>query len=184
MRRKKGFTIVETLVAIAILMIAIAGPLSIASKGLTSAVYARDQMVATFLAQESMEKIVNVKDNNIDYNLTAATPVPWTDGFLCDSTATCDADAAEGITLDSSSCSTSIDSYLPGCRLFFNPATSAYGRSSASANPTQFYRHYTIGDESGNTNAEERTVHVFVSWKEGTIPYQIDLSSQLLDVLR
>ncbi len=54
-KNKKGFTIIETLVAITILMIAVAGPLTIAQKGLTASVYARDQVTASFLAQELME---------------------------------------------------------------------------------------------------------------------------------
>ncbi|MEK7501415.1 MAG: prepilin-type N-terminal cleavage/methylation domain-containing protein [Patescibacteria group bacterium] len=64
-RNNKGFTIIETLVAIAILMISIAGPLAVASKSLTAALYAKDQMVASYLAQEGVETIRNRKDNNI-----------------------------------------------------------------------------------------------------------------------
>ncbi len=64
---QKGFTIIETLVAVTLLMIAIAGPLLIASKGLTSALYAKDQMTASYLAQEAMETIKNQK-SNLDYN--------------------------------------------------------------------------------------------------------------------
>jgi len=60
---QKGFTIIETLVAVTLLMIAIAGPLLIASKGLTSALYAKDQMTASYLAQEAMETIKNWKSN-------------------------------------------------------------------------------------------------------------------------
>ncbi|MEK7184741.1 MAG: prepilin-type N-terminal cleavage/methylation domain-containing protein [Patescibacteria group bacterium] len=56
-----GFTIIETLVAITILMISIAGPLTIAQKGLTASIYARDQITASYLSQELMEKIKNDK---------------------------------------------------------------------------------------------------------------------------
>lgn len=61
--KNKGFTLVETLVAIAILMISIAGPLTIANKSLTAAVYARDQVEASFIAQEVVEKIKNDRLN-------------------------------------------------------------------------------------------------------------------------
>jgi Tfp pilus assembly protein PilV len=58
LKNNSGFTIVETLVAITILMIAIAGPLTIAQKGLTASTYARDQMIASFLAQDGLEYAV------------------------------------------------------------------------------------------------------------------------------
>ena len=62
---RKGFTIIETLVAISILMIAIAGPLTIANQAITSAITAKNQMIASNLAQETIEYINNIKDNNI-----------------------------------------------------------------------------------------------------------------------
>jgi prepilin-type N-terminal cleavage/methylation domain-containing protein len=62
---KKGFTLIETLVAISILMIAIAGPLTVAHKGYTSAIDAKNQSVAINLAQEGMEYLNFVKDNKI-----------------------------------------------------------------------------------------------------------------------
>jgi prepilin-type N-terminal cleavage/methylation domain-containing protein len=65
--KNAGFTLVETLVAIAILMIAIAGPLTVAEKGLSAAIYARDQMMASYLAQDGMEAIKNVVDTNQIY---------------------------------------------------------------------------------------------------------------------
>jgi prepilin-type N-terminal cleavage/methylation domain-containing protein len=59
-----GFTLVETLVAIAILMIAIAGPLTVAEKGLSAAIYARDQLMASYLAQDGLEYAKNIVDTN------------------------------------------------------------------------------------------------------------------------
>ena len=52
---KKGFTLIETLVGIAILLVAIVGPLSIAFQGVSLASLARDQIIASYLAQEGIE---------------------------------------------------------------------------------------------------------------------------------
>jgi|TARA_Y100000310_G_scaffold345866_1_gene471953 prepilin-type N-terminal cleavage/methylation domain-containing protein len=62
--QSKGFTLVETLVAITILIVSIAGPLTIAMNGLSSAILARDQITASYLAQEAVEYIRNKRDEN------------------------------------------------------------------------------------------------------------------------
>jgi len=54
-KQKKGFTLIETLVAIAILITSVIGPLSIAYQGVSLSLLARDQITASFLAQEGLE---------------------------------------------------------------------------------------------------------------------------------
>ena len=61
---KKGFTLVETMVAISILMLGILGPLSIASTGLRNSLFAKDQVTAYYLAQEGIEYVRYVRDAN------------------------------------------------------------------------------------------------------------------------
>lgn len=61
---RRGFTLIETFVAITILVTAVAGPLTIASKGLTSSLVARDQLTASFLAQEAIEYVRQKRDTN------------------------------------------------------------------------------------------------------------------------
>ena len=50
-----GFTLIETLVGISILLVAVVGPLTIAYQGVSLSLIARDQIVASLLAQEGME---------------------------------------------------------------------------------------------------------------------------------
>ena|SRR3989344_2445689 len=61
----RAFTLIETLVAISILMIAVASPLTIAQKGLASAIYAKDQIIASYLAQDAIEYIINASGKNV-----------------------------------------------------------------------------------------------------------------------
>jgi prepilin-type N-terminal cleavage/methylation domain-containing protein len=59
----RAFTLIETLVAISILMIAIAGPLTVANKGFISSLDSKNQSIAINLAQEGLEYISYIKDN-------------------------------------------------------------------------------------------------------------------------
>lgn len=61
-QNNKGFTLIEALVAISILMVAVAAPITIAQKGLSSAAYSKNQMIASYLAQDVIEYIKNKRD--------------------------------------------------------------------------------------------------------------------------
>jgi Tfp pilus assembly protein PilV len=59
-----GFTVVETLMAVAVLLLAITAPMTLAERSLASADAARREVTAFYLAQEGMEFIRNYKDSN------------------------------------------------------------------------------------------------------------------------
>lgn len=65
LRRNRGMTLIETLVAVSILAVAIVAPMSLTIQSLLSAYYARDQVVAFNLAQEAIESVRSVRDGNI-----------------------------------------------------------------------------------------------------------------------
>lgn len=59
-----GFTLVETLVAVIILVLAILGPMSIAITGIQNALFANERITATYLAQEAIESFVKLRNEN------------------------------------------------------------------------------------------------------------------------
>lgn len=61
---KKGFTLIETIVAITILTFAVAGPLFTASRAIVAARAASYQLTASYLAQESVEYVRMLRDNH------------------------------------------------------------------------------------------------------------------------
>ncbi len=75
----KGYSLIEVLVAIAILMIAIVGPLTIAAKSIQSSQYARQQITATYFAQEGVTAIHAIRNESaLAYiNNPTANPNPW-----------------------------------------------------------------------------------------------------------
>lgn len=61
---KKGFTLIETFVAITILLLAVLGPLGLFSKTLVDVIFAQNQITALYLAQEGLELAINYKINS------------------------------------------------------------------------------------------------------------------------
>ncbi len=78
-----GFTLIETLVAISVLLLSLAGPLAIASNALQSAHYARDEVTAYYLAQEGIEYVRAIRDQNY------LSGSPWLTGLDESSAASC-----------------------------------------------------------------------------------------------
>lgn len=79
----KGFTLVEALVAIAIVSIAIAGPMYSANRAVVAAQTATNQLVAAYLAQEGVEYVRSVRDaaylNRYNLGDPSASTDSWTD---------------------------------------------------------------------------------------------------------
>lgn len=65
--KKNGFTLVETLIAISIFSVSIITMMSILGSGIANTNYAKNKMVASYLAQEGIEYVRNMRDNAILY---------------------------------------------------------------------------------------------------------------------
>jgi prepilin-type N-terminal cleavage/methylation domain-containing protein len=174
----KGFTLVETLIAIAILMVAIAGPLTVANQALTAALGARNTMIAYNLAQDGMESIKNIKDNNIGTNQpnflnnlgssascsnsslsnSCQTPVPWNLGTY--------------ISSGPLKCSNN-------CKLYIGSNGYTYDQSSGNT-LTPFTRYYYISNDTTN----DAVITVVVKWMDGSIPNEVRLQEIMSNVVR
>ncbi len=81
-QKNSGFTLVETLVAISIFTMSILALLSVLASGISDTGYAKQKMKASYLAQEGIECIRNVRDNYVLY--TAVTGLGWKDFVALD----------------------------------------------------------------------------------------------------
>lgn len=162
---ERGFTIVETLVAITILMIAIAGPLVAANRSLTAALYAKNQAIASFLAMEEIELIRNYKDNTNNFN---------TFKNLCSPTNSCYVTWDNSGSIGYGQCNPSSNT----CKVYFNN-NYGYTNVSSSNTDTQFNRYYTITPIIGNNNEVKVTAVVY--WNEGKIPSEVRIVSYMTD---
>lgn len=157
---KRGFTLVEAMVAISILSLAITGPMLIAQKGIGSAIYARDQITAFYLAQEAVEYIRNVRDTN---RIAGSS---WLNGL----TACVDTGSAETCTVDARKTDFTSPGAIGSCpggvcpKISFDPVTNLYGYGIGS--PTQFTRTVSIDTrgDTANVPAKEGVISVTISW--------------------
>lgn len=59
-----GYSLVEVLVAITVLLVALVGPLTIAHSGLKRSYFAKEQVQAVFFAQEGIEAVIKLREDN------------------------------------------------------------------------------------------------------------------------
>ncbi len=76
-KQKSGFTLIEALFGITIIMFALLGPLMLINNSLKAAHEVRDQTIASYLAFEAIEAIRNVRDERALENPTHGPDADW-----------------------------------------------------------------------------------------------------------
>ncbi len=158
----RGFTLVETLVAVSILLLIIISPMTIAYKGMQMGFYANQEMTAVFLAQEAIEALEKLRDDDALRSLNG-TPAEdnvwsWYDALPSSCTQsgqTCDIDLSD---YSFHTCSGS------NCLLQYDPTPNkrAYGYGGAFTDNSIYTRNITLSGAGGTAYA--RPVTVSVSW--------------------
>ena len=150
-----GFTLIETLVAVLLLVSAISGPLTIAAKGLSAALIARDQMIAFYLAQDGVEYVRYVRDSN----RLSTPPNPWLTGLSdCTGASGCTIDPTSGVVATCSGACAFLNKYDDGSGHRY------FSYSQGTQTPQRFLRIITLASPTSGS-ATEQILTVSVSWR-------------------
>lgn len=144
----KGFTLLETMIALTILSTGVAGSVALINRTIAAGSVVRNQLIAVNLAQEGMEVIHNIRHTNWIEN------VAWDDGLISGDSC---------VNFDSAAL---INPCIGGARSLFIFSNRYVHNPSGSA--TNFLRHIniTIGDDDGTPF---KTIQSTVSWNNTSI---------------
>lgn len=153
-----GYSLIEVMVAIAILLIALVGPLTIAMKSLQTSYFAEEKAAALYFAQEGVEGIVKIRNDAIIQAYVAGSLSAnwgWTtdaDMSSCFAVTGCNFDfEGPGATTGDLRANIQSCNNMENCRLFYDPFgdvpyhldygdTSSYADGSPIVRPTKYIR--------------------------------------------
>lgn len=191
----KGFTLIETMVAISILTFAMAGPLFTADRAIVAAQTARDQLSAMYLAQEGIEYVRAMRDNTYlaTYHAggTSVSETAWND-FLtglgptsiarCVEPNLCTYDPVGGGSVEQCAATdnTCTPLYLTGCvngsdGLVCTPPN----RYTQENVPGSVVSPFTRTIQAIPISANEEKIVSTVSWTFHGTPYAVSVSDHL-----
>lgn len=167
----QGFSLVETLVAVSIIILAIVGPITTAQRSFVSAEYSKDQVRAYYLAEEGLEYIHYIRDLNALSNGSQSWLTGLNNCIVSGSSKNgCAVDPSVTGNQNITSCNDP-ENTPSVCKLNFNSNTGIYSHQNGSNfTTTNFRRWVKIYDTN---NPIEKNVTVSVEWKTGSLPKRI-----------
>lgn len=169
LQRSRGFTLVETLIAISIFSVSVVSMMSVLGSGISDTNYAKKKIIAGYLAQEGIEYVRNMRDTYILY-----TTVPGNSwgGFKsklspCNSTSGCRFDTV--FPHDVFVCNNPND-----CKLYVS-------NGSYSTNPSGVDSGFTRKIWVTVVGTDEVKIYSTVSWVQGSGPVSITFSENLFN---
>ena len=170
-KKQKAFTLVEVLIAVSILTIGILSGFILITKVLYNTAVIQDRLTASFLTQEGIELVRQVRDSNF-LQIMNGESVEWKDG-LADGSYTIESKAGseQPITL------TSVDTG-EGSNFRYNDDTKIYNYTTGE--PTTFNREIKIT----TINDDEIRVESIMEWTTKRIDFTLTVEDHLFNWLK
>jgi len=179
-RTTQGFTLVETLVAITVIMIALIGPFYGLQHAISYSEASRDTLIAESLAQEGMEFVYSVRDDNYLDDLQSPGDRTWLaslDGTQGGTNTHANCYNANGCMVDPTQ-ETVEACTSDGCTWLRLSDTGLYTQDT-SYNPTPFTRTVKLTKVTDT----QTNVTVTVTWSTNRIPYSTSVTDSLYNWL-
>ncbi len=169
----KGFTVLESIVAILILSLAVSGAFAAVRQGLSQGILAKDETKAFYLAQEAVEAIRNQRDANRLASIDSDTVMPWLTVISGCVDSVCKVDATGPGGQYISPCGSDWSSCPP---LRQDPNTFLYSYDS-DLPESGFTREVKIV----KVNDDEIKIIVRVTWSKGVIINKFEAATSLFN---
>jgi len=166
-----GFTLVETLVAIGILVVVVAGAFSSAQSGLSSSIMSKNQVTAFYLAQEAIEQVRNIRDSN------ALAGMSWLSGIASSESDPCYVGNVCRVDVRNHPNLFRCPSGEGSCPVLKQDSNTGFYGYEVSWQDTIFRREVRIVP----INSNEISVLVTVDWSKGPITRQFRIRENLLN---
>ncbi len=169
--KNEGFTIVESLVAITILVLAVTGATGAIQTGISSYIFSKDQVIAFYLAQEGFEQLRNIRDEN------GLKHQHWLTGFSANSGDPCFFGNACIVDPVNSNVPVRCSSGPGNCPVLRQNATTGFFGYDPSWPATIFRREIMLTQ----VNADEISISVTVAWSKGLVNRQFKARENILN---
>ncbi len=176
--RKKGFTLIETLVAVSVLLIALTAVFAAARNGIASSSALKNRIVATYLAEEGVDGLKNIKDTNL-LNILVDNNVNWLEGISeCSQSVPCGYDILDNGGIGTLGACSSMESCKVKMGSYNGDSTLIYRQSSAADNnpstvDTGFVRRIWVEETTPDKEAKA-VVEITRPGQSTFKPYRIE----------